>query len=520
MKHQRFFHFFTKIGIISFIVIAMLCTTVQKTYALTSDAKVSDESDELSKQSKTSEPTGTPETGDGDTSQEDSDITKKSDDTDDTSDTDNDQDTDDDQDITPSEGTDDSDDSSDSQTSDSTDLPEVSDDADSTVTDTTEDSTDGDVENDTGSNTENKSDTVQTKPAEKKDVNTSSTSEVSTSANTVIQDNSSDAIYIRSDYNPSETFIALKDRVKYNEALPLDNIPSFITQEMIIGALHCQDETGYPASVTIAQIIQESGFGSYGPGGENGQGLSYLAYQYCNLFGIKGTGTAGTVNMRTGEQTSSGTYYTINAGFRVYNTYTECIEDRTKLIQDVYSDLLVGVTDANTFAMRIGSRWATSLTYSQNLIQQMECYDLYRLDSMTLKDFDEMIGKFANPCPGSYVTSSFGYRDFDHMFHKGIDLGTNQKNIPVYAAEAGTVVLAEYDSLAGNWVMIDHGNGLVTKYMHLSHDFVKEGQKVLKGQQIGLTGTTGNSTGIHLHFQVEENGVAVDPTTYLSDIKE
>ena len=285
---------------------------------------------------------------------------------------------------------------------------------------------------------------------------------------------------------------------------------------MIIAALKCQDETGYPASVTIAQIIQESGFGKYGPGGEDHQGLSYLAYQYCNLFGVKGTGTAGSVSMRTGEQTSSRKYYTTTADFRVYNTYTECIEDRTKLIKRAYSDLISGVTDANTFAARIGSRWATSLQYSQHLIQHMERYDLYRLDRMTLLDFSEMIGQFSDPCPGSYLTSSFGYRDFDHKFHKGIDLGTNGEILPVYAAESGTVVKAEYDNLAGNWVLIDHENGLTTKYMHFSHTFVEEGQEVTKGQQIGLTGTTGRSTGIHLHFQIEENGVAVDPTTYLS----
>lgn len=349
--------------------------------------------------------------------------------------------------------------------------------------------------------------------------NLSTQSETPTSSKVNIKDESSDAIYVKRSYNPSETFIDLKDRIKYNAALPLDNIPAFITQEMIIGALKCQDETGYPASVTIAQIIQESGFGKYGPGGEDCQGLSYLAYQYCNLFGIKGTGTAGSVNMRTGEQTSSGEYYTITAGFRVYNTYTECIEDRTKLIQRAYSDLITGVTDANTFAVQIGSRWATSLQYSQDLIEQMEYYDLYRLDRMTLMDFSEMIGQFSDPCPGSYLTSSFGYRDFDHKFHKGIDLGTNGEILPVYAAESGTVVRAEYDSLAGNWVLIDHGNGLVTKYMHFSHTFVKEGQEVTKGQQIGLTGTTGRSTGIHLHFQVEENGVAVDPTSYLSTIE-
>ena len=221
--------------------------------------------------------------------------------------------------------------------------------------------------------------------------------------------------------------------------------------------------------------------------------------------------------MQTGEQNSSGTYYSTTAGFRVYNTYTECIEDRTRLLQRVYGDLIENVSDANTFAVKIASRWATSRQYGQHLIQQMERYDLYRLDRMTLLDFSKTIGRFSNPCPGSYITSSFGYRAFDQKFHKGIDLGTNGKEIPVYSAETGTIIRAEYDSLAGNWVLIDHGDGLVTKYMHLSHTYVKQGVIVTKGQQIGLTGTTGRSTGIHLHFQVEENGVAVDPSPYLEE---
>lgn len=334
------------------------------------------------------------------------------------------------------------------------------------------------------------------------------------------KDTNKNAVYIQPTYSPSELFVDIEDRIKYNTALPIDNIPSFITQEMIVGALKCQDESGYPASVTIAQIILESGFGKYGPGGDDCQGLSYLAYEYCNLFGIKGYGTAGSVDLRTGEQASTGEYYTITAGFRVYNTYTECIEDRTDLLKRVYSDLTEGVTDANTFASKIGSRWATSIRYSQNLISIMKQYDLYRLDHMTLKDFGEMIGKFADPCPGSYLTSSFGYRTFDNSFHKGIDLGTNGSPIPTYAAEAGTVIIAGYNASAGNWIVIDHGNGLVTKYMHHSYIFVHVGDKVEKGQQIGLTGNTGNSSGIHLHFQVEENGVAVDPTTYLNSYTE
>ena len=175
----------------------------------------------------------------------------------------------------------------------------------------------------------------------------------------------SNAILNMGNFLASNKFPDNRDKIKYNVDLPLENIPSFITQEMIIGALKCQDETGYPASVTIAQIIQESGYGKYGPGGEDCEGLSYLAYQYNNLFGIKGTGPAGSVDMRTGEQTSDGTSYMTTAGFRVYNTYTECIEDRAELLDEAYKDLTFGVEDANTFAIKVGSRWATDVDYGQ-----------------------------------------------------------------------------------------------------------------------------------------------------------
>ena len=316
-------------------------------------------------------------------------------------------------------------------------------------------------------------------------------------------------------YKASGVFKKIGDRVQYNVDVPIKGLPSFITQEMIVGALKSQDAYGYPASVTIAQIIQESGYGTYGPGGNKGQGLSGLAYGYCNLFGIKGSGTAGSVSMRTSEMTKDGKIYSTTSAFRAYNTYSEAIEDRCKVLQNGYGDLISGVNDANTFAMRIGQRWATDLNYGKSLIKLMELYDLYRLDDMTLKDFSAMIGRFADPCPGAVVTSNFGFREFDNKFHKGLDLGTGSENIPTYAAESGTVIFAGYSGSAGNLITIDHGNGLVTKYMHHSEIYVKVGDHVEKGQQIGLSGTTGRSTGNHLHFQVEENGVAVNPLLYL-----
>lgn len=128
-------------------------------------------------------------------------------------------------------------------------------------------------------------------------------------------------------------------------------------------------------------------------------------------------------------------------------------------------------------------------------------------------------GYFTHPCPGmSYQSSYFGevrQGIGDSRPHSGHDYAA-PKGTPIYAAAAGTVLIARYSSSAGYWVVIDHGNGLTTKYMHMFESpYVKEGQKVVKGQHIGGVGTTGQSTGNHLHFQVEENGVPVNPSKYL-----
>ena len=85
----------------------------------------------------------------------------------------------------------------------------------------------------------------------------------------------------------------------------------------------------------------------------------------------------------------------------------------------------------------------------------------------------------------------------------------------IYAAAAGTVTSAGYSGKAGNLIIINHGNGLLTYYMHCNTIFVSAGQKVSKGQNIGQVGTTGNSTGPHLHFQVMNNGTPVNPMNYL-----
>ena len=122
-------------------------------------------------------------------------------------------------------------------------------------------------------------------------------------------------------------------------------------------------------------------------------------------------------------------------------------------------------------------------------------------------------GQFTNPCPAGYVSSPFGYRDFDSSFHKGLDLAAPE-GTPTYAAADGVVLIAGWSDSAGNWIVIDHGNGFVGKYMHHSGLLVSAGQTVTKGQPIGLVGNTGNSFGAHLHFQLELNSAPVDPQAY------
>lgn len=127
---------------------------------------------------------------------------------------------------------------------------------------------------------------------------------------------------------------------------------------------------------------------------------------------------------------------------------------------------------------------------------------------------------FQPPAP---VTQPFGptsltlepsYAGYAH-FHTGIDFGV-PRGTPITAAGAGTVVSAGWDASGfGNRVLIDHGNGVRTLYGHLERVDVAPGEAVQAGDQIGLAGSTGNSSGPHLHFAVEQNGRWVDPTPYL-----
>ena len=307
------------------------------------------------------------------------------------------------------------------------------------------------------------------------------------------------------------------DHLRSDTAVPVEGLPSFLSQEMVSGALKVQDEEGYPASVTIAQIILESGFGTYGAGGGDHEGLTELAYEYHNLFAMRGDGTDGSVSQSLSELKRVDPLMASDDRYRAYFTDMESIDDRTVYLKDNYSSVFKGITDSDDFAMALASKWSSDRTYGLELRKIMKTYDLYRLDDITLDDFESMLSTYVNPCPGSHYTSGFGWRDFDSHFHLGVDLATGSRKIPTYAADGGEVISTGYGSSTGNMIVIRHDDGRVTKYMHHSEMYVKAGDRVIKGQQIGLAGTTGHSTGIHLHFQLEINGEAVNPLPYLAD---
>lgn len=128
-------------------------------------------------------------------------------------------------------------------------------------------------------------------------------------------------------------------------------------------------------------------------------------------------------------------------------------------------------------------------------------------------------GGFCWPAPSyTKISSEFGYRIHPilnvQQYHSGLDMAAPGGS-PILAASDGVVVASSYNNTMGNYIMINHGGGLYTVYMHASALYVSAGQTVSKGQRIAAVGTTGRSTGNHLHFSVRLNGSYVNPWNYL-----
>ena len=128
-------------------------------------------------------------------------------------------------------------------------------------------------------------------------------------------------------------------------------------------------------------------------------------------------------------------------------------------------------------------------------------------------------GSWRVPCSYVKLTSAFGYRDAPtagaSTYHQGVDLA-GPEGTPIYASRGGTVTTATFGKSAGYYVTINHGDGFSSVYMHMTHYVVSKGATVSQGQLIGYMGSTGVSTGSHLHFGIAYNGKYVNPANYIN----
>lgn len=196
-----------------------------------------------------------------------------------------------------------------------------------------------------------------------------------------------------------------------------------------------------------------------------------------------------------------------------------------KTAKNMQEKTLIALENAKT----IKNSYAAELTEEElNTQKQIEEYNS-KLDNIDAQmailamvdgNSEYIGGEFLWPIPGyTIITSPFGMRFHPilHYYrsHNGIDIGA-KTGAPVIAANSGTVITASYVGSYGNVVMIDHGGGIVSNYGHGSKILVKVGQVVEKGEVIMEAGSTGLSTGPHLHFEIKVNGKFVNPLPYVT----
>lgn len=289
------------------------------------------------------------------------------------------------------------------------------------------------------------------------------------------------------------------------------------------------------ASVMIAQALLESG----------GDQLSELASPpYFNLFGIKGSYNGNTVNMSTNEDDGSGNMYTINDGFRDYDSYDESLQDYADLLStSTYS----GAWKSNTSSYQdatnaLTGTYATDTAYASKLNKIIEQYDLTQFDDYSPSDQVEenIVLESAETIESTEVSgdkpvkplatmpeisSPYGYRTHpitgEYKFHYGTDYPA-QTGTPLLAIKDGVIAEAGFNESAGNYIFLKMNDGLYAGYYHLNSIDVEMGQEVKAGGTIGTVGDTGASDGAHLHLEISDRvwapstaGTNYNPAEYL-----
>lgn len=201
------------------------------------------------------------------------------------------------------------------------------------------------------------------------------------------------------------------------------------------------------------------------------------------------------------------------------------LEEDSKRCANLKEELEVKLADLNK-TVEIRTQYLSKLEKDHDALEKAEDETKAEADRLTKElaakasnssNSKYTGGKMTWPLPGHYtITSQFGNRLHPilkvYKLHTGVDIaGAGCNGDPVVAAAAGTVIKSTYSTAYGNYIVIDHGGGITTLYAHSSKLLVKAGDKVSAGQEIMKVGTTGYSTGPHLHFEVRKDGKYLNP---------
>ncbi|MBT9584006.1 peptidoglycan DD-metalloendopeptidase family protein [bacterium] len=211
------------------------------------------------------------------------------------------------------------------------------------------------------------------------------------------------------------------------------------------------------------------------------------------------------------EQRREAAQRTVNEIRSLEDDFRQKVSDLGK-IQDKQAELLARLQ----FHRKSLEKYVTGL---EHISQEMEnkLQTIIRTRGTALGPIIPGTGRFIYPVSGP-ITSPFGYRVHPvtgtTRFHSGLDFGV-EYGTPIRCADNGVVIHAEWYGGYGNCVIVQHSNDLSTLYAHQSELLVKQGDTIMQGQPVGRVGSTGMSTGPHLHFEVRQSGTPVDPLGYL-----
>ncbi len=212
--------------------------------------------------------------------------------------------------------------------------------------------------------------------------------------------------------------------------------------------------------------------------------------------------------------------------------FNEIVNDKIEQYTEQYNKITDDyITGQKSKSSRSGERTETAFTNDMSELKDTldslsSVYSRSGLPAADLSSAEAKISAFMETVPTLWpaigrITDEFGYRKDPFTrrtkYHEGIDIGSNYGS-SIKAAAGGTVTFAQYTGGTGRTVIINHGRGISTVYGHASKILVKSGQKVKKGDVIAKVGSSGRSTGPHLHFQVLLYGTPVNPLKYL-DVK-